>query len=355
MPSPHSHDQPAHSLQDEAHMRRAIELAREGLGATGENPSVGCVIVKDGTIVGQARTADGGRPHAEAGALAQAGAAAQGATAYVTLEPCSHHGRTPPCSQALIAAGIAKVVTACRDPDPRVSGQGLEQLAAAGIEVVPGCLADQARVGLQGFFQRQIHGRPLVTLKMASTLDGKIALANGQSQWITGPQARRYAHRLRSEADMIVTGAGTVLADDPQLTCRYDGLEARSPRRVVLDRSAKVAKSARIFAEQDITPTQRITGPEAEDFDALLKSWGQDGINAVLIESGPALATAFLQRGLVDRLAWFLAPKIMGGDARSALGTLGLVSMQEVEAWRCLEERTLGEDRFFLLERPGSS
>ncbi len=354
--SPQATGQPAgHQADDEGFMARAVALARQGLGATAENPSVGCLIVKDGAVVGQARTADGGRPHAEAGALLIAGAKAQGATAYVTLEPCSHHGRTPPCSQALITAGVSRVVVACQDPDPRVAGTGLEQLRAAGIEVSVGCLSDAAQQSLQGFFYRQLRGWPLVTLKIASSLDGKIALANGQSQWITGSQARRHAHHLRAEADLIVTGAGTVLADNPRLTCRHDGLEARSPRRVVLDRSGRVASDARIFEEQDLAPTQHITGAAAEDFAALLRTWGTEGVNSVLIESGPGLATAFLQHALVDRLAWYLAPKIMGGDGRSALGALGLERMDQVASWQCLEERTLGSDRFFLLERPSSS
>lgn len=355
MPAGETQEPNAFSGHDQAYMRQAIELARQGLGATAENPSVGCLIVKDGALLGAARTGDGGRPHAEVGALVQAGQAATGATAYVTLEPCSHHGRTPPCSQELIGAGIARVVVACQDPDSRVSGQGLRELSEAGVEVEAGCLAREAAVSLRGFFSRQLRGRPLVTLKMAASLDGKIALANGQSQWITEEPSRRYAHRLRAEADLIVTGAGTVVADDPQLTCRHDGLATRSPRRVVLDRSGRVAKSARIFAEQHIALTQHITGPEAEDFQGLLNTWGQEGINGVLVESGPALATAMLKSGLVDRLAWFVAPKIMGGDARSALGALGLESMQQVASWHCLEERSLGQDRFYLLERPRSS
>lgn len=336
-------------------MRQAIGLAREGLGATAENPCVGCLVVAEGKIVGQARTADGGRPHAETQALAQAGAQARGATAYVTLEPCSHHGRTPPCSQALIDAGIARLVVACGDPDQRVAGRGLRALEAAGVAVTRGCMEAEAACDLAGYFSRQRRGRPLVTLKVASSLDGQIALANGASQWITGPEARAHGHLLRGQSTLIITGSGTVLADDAKLTCRLPGLEARSPLRVVLDRSARVPQSAAIFSQQDLAKTLHLKGEEAQDLPAMLAAFGVQGHNAALIEAGPGLATAFLRAGLVDRLAWFMAPKLMGGDGRSALAALGLETMEQVAAWDCLEERRLGQDWFFLLQRPASS
>ncbi len=345
----------ARAEQDRIYMRQAIALAHEGLGATAENPSVGCVLVADGEVVGQARTADGGRPHAETQALAQAGPRARGATAYVTLEPCSHLGQTPPCSQALLDAGIARLVVACQDPDARVAGRGLRALEAAGIEVECGCLSEEAQRDLAGYLCRQKRGRPLVTLKVAASLDGKIALANGASQWITGPEAREQGHRLRAQSNLIITGSGTILADDAKLTCRLAGLEARSPRRLVLDRRARVPKSASVFDDQDLAETLHLVGAEAEDLTALMQALGGQGHNAALLEAGPGLATAFLECGLVDRLAWFVAPKIMGGDARSALGALGLETMQAVQAWDVLEERRLGQDWFFLLQRPASS
>lgn len=341
--------------QDRHFMQRAIDLAHQGLGATAENPSVGCLLVADGAVVGEARTADGGRPHAETQALAQAGARAKGATAYVTLEPCSHQGQTPPCSQALIDAGIARLVVACGDPDARVAGQGLRAVAEAGVQVETGCLRDMAKQDLAGYFSRQSRGRPLVTLKVASSLDGKMALANGASQWITGPEARAHGHKLRAQSTVIITGSGTVLADDAKLTCRLSGLEGRSPMRIVLDRRGRVPKTAAIFSEQALATTQHVVGQAAEDLPALMQAMGAQGHNAALVEAGPTLATAFLQAGLVDRLAWFLAPKIMGGDARSALEALQIQSMTEVHSWQCLEERRLGQDWFFLLQRPALS
>ena len=210
-------------MDDLSHMRAALALARRGLGNTWPNPTVGCVVVRDGRVIGRAVTAPGGRPHAEPLALAMAGTAARGATVYVTLEPCCHHGRTPPCTEALIAAGVARVVIASPDPDPRVNGQGIARLRAAGIVVDAGLLAAEAEDVNAGFFHRVRHGRPLVTLKLASTLDGRIATRTGESRWITGEPARRMAHALRGRHDAVMVGVGTVLADDPDLTCRIPG------------------------------------------------------------------------------------------------------------------------------------
>ncbi|MEP5152674.1 bifunctional diaminohydroxyphosphoribosylaminopyrimidine deaminase/5-amino-6-(5-phosphoribosylamino)uracil reductase RibD, partial [Planktotalea sp.] len=220
-------------------MKMALSLARRGLGRVWPNPAVGCVIVKDGRIVGRGRTQDGGRPHAERVALAQAGAAAKGATAYVTLEPCSHHGKTSPCSHALIDAGIARVVAAMEDSDPRVSGLGFQQLRDAGIEVDTGLCAEEAARDNAGFFLKTEMGRPLVTLKLALTLDGRIATRTGDSQWITGPQARREVHALRARHDAVLVGAGTARADDPSLTVRDMGI-ARQPLRIVAARGLNV-------------------------------------------------------------------------------------------------------------------
>jgi diaminohydroxyphosphoribosylaminopyrimidine deaminase/5-amino-6-(5-phosphoribosylamino)uracil reductase len=241
--------------QDAAHMRAALSLARRGNGRTWPNPSVGCVIVKDGRVVGRATTAQGGRPHAEPQALAMAGDAARGATAYVTLEPCCFHGRTPPCTDALVAAGVARVVVGVRDPDPRVNGAGLARLRSAGIEVVEGVLEDEAADVVAGFVTRVQRGRPLVTLKLASTLDGRIATRTGESQWITGEPARRMAHALRGRHDAIMVGAGTVLADNPDLTCRIPGFKPLPMVRVVADSHLRLPLTSRLVATAHSAPT----------------------------------------------------------------------------------------------------
>src|SRR5579872_6272521 len=246
---------------DLAHMRASLGLARRGLGNTWPNPAVGCVLVREGRVVGRGWTQAGGRPHAEAEALARAGRAARGATAYVTLEPCSHHGKTPPCAEALIAAGIARVVAAIEDPDPRVSGRGIARLKEAGITVETGPCADEAVELNAGFLCRVKHGRPLVTLKLATSLDGRIATASGESRWITGAAARERAHLLRATQDAVLVGTGTALADDPQLTCRLPGLEDRSPVRVVIDRNLRLPATLRLFSEARPVPTWLVTPP----------------------------------------------------------------------------------------------
>src|ERR1700693_2353428 len=243
-------DEPSRATraEDIAHMRSALALARRGLGNTWPNPSVGCVVVKDGRVVGRAVTAPGGRPHAEPAALDIAGAAARGATVYVTLEPCCHWGRTPPCTDALVNAGVARVVIATRDPDPRVDGAGIAKLRAAGIEVDEGVLQDAGDELVSGFRTRVRLGRPLVTLKLASTLDGRIATRSGESRWITGESARRAAHALRGRHDAVMVGVGTVLADDPALTCRIAGFRPVPLVRVVADSHLRVPLTARLVA-----------------------------------------------------------------------------------------------------------
>src|SRR4051794_21716572 len=246
---------------DRRAMSAALALARRGLGNVWPNPAVGCVIVKDGRVVGRGWTQPGGRPHAETEAIARAGEAARGGTAYVTLEPCSHSGRTPPCAEALIAAGVSRVVASIEDPDPRVAGGGLTKLREAGIAVESGLCADQAEEINAGFLRRVRTGRPLVTLKLATSLDGRIATASGESRWITGPAARERTHLLRATHDAILVGTATVLADDPQLTCRLNGLEHRSPVRVALDRNLVIPPAARLVAEAGRVPTWFITAP----------------------------------------------------------------------------------------------
>lgn len=320
---------------DERYMAAAIRMARWHLGATGSNPAVGCVIVKDGVIVGRAVTARGGRPHAETQALAEAGPAARGATAYVTLEPCSHHGKTPPCADALIAAGVARVVVAVADPDVRVSGRGLRMLDDAGITVTTGVLEEQAAEGLEAYLTRQIRKRPQVTLKLAVSADGMIGRRGEGQVAITGREARAQSHILRAESDAILVGIGTVLADDPELTCRLPGLEYRSPIRIVLDRRLETPVGSRlvrgiagghpllIACAPDADAPRRealvAAGAEVLDLDGaqyqmLLEALAARGLSSLVIEGGRRVATAFMAQGLVDRIMLFSSDVIVGEE-----------------------------------------
>jgi len=349
-------------------MSAAIALSRRALGATWPNPPVGCLLVREGVIVGQGVTAAGGRPHAETQALAMAGGAARGATAYVTLEPCSHHGQTPPCAQALIAARVARVVIAAGDPDPRVNGAGIAALRAAGIAVETGTLAAAAGDTLAGFFSRVRLGRPLVTLKLASTLDGRIATHGGESQWITGIAARRAGHALRGQHDAVLVGVGTVLKDDPDLTCRIPGYAARPMLRVVADSHLRTPLTARIVASAGQHPTwlvhrdgadparrQALAGagvrclrvPAGEvgvQTRAMLAALGAEGLTRVFAEGGARLAAALLRDDLVDRLAWFHAPALLGADAMAAVQALGIGSIAAMKRFRRVAQRDLGPD-----------
>jgi diaminohydroxyphosphoribosylaminopyrimidine deaminase/5-amino-6-(5-phosphoribosylamino)uracil reductase len=350
-------------------MRAALSLARRGLGNVWPNPAVGCVIVNDAKVVGRGWTQPGGRPHAEAEALARAGPAARGATAYVTLEPCSHWGKTPPCADALIAAGLRRVVVAVEDPDPRVAGAGLARLRAAGIAVETGLCAAEASEINAGFFHRLRLGRPLVTLKLATSLDGRIATARGESQWITGPAARDRAHLLRATHDGVLVGTGTAIADDPQLTCRLPGLGGRSPVRIVLDRHLRIPPGARLFAEARDTPTWVMTVPAADparqpvlrdsgveiiaappdesgqiDLAAALRLLGERGLTRLLVEGGGRLAASLLREGLVDRLIWLHAPLLLGGDGLAAVAALGLNALADAPRFERLSTEMLGDD-----------
>jgi len=364
------------TVRDLAHMRSALALARRGLGNTWPNPSVGCVIVSNGRVVGRAVTAAGGRPHAEPQALAMAGAAARGATAYVTLEPCCHHGRTPPCTDALIAAGVARVAIAARDPDPRVNGEGIAKLRAAGIAVEQGLLAEEAADILAGFFQRVTTGRPLVTLKLASTLDGRIATHGGESRWITGEPARRAAHALRGRHDAVLVGVGTVLADDPELTCRLPGFRPTPIVRVVADSHLRTPLTARLVATARDTSTwmlirhgtdairraafadlgiRLIEVPGADagvDLHAGLALLGGAGITRLLVEGGAQIAAALLRAGLVDRVAWFHAPSVMGGDGWPAVQAFGIETLAAMPRFQRRQVTVLGEDVLTALLRP---
>jgi diaminohydroxyphosphoribosylaminopyrimidine deaminase/5-amino-6-(5-phosphoribosylamino)uracil reductase len=350
-------------------MRAALALARRGLGATWPNPSVGCVLVGDGRIVGRGWTQPGGRPHAETEALGRAGTAARGAAAYVSLEPCSHHGKTPPCADALIAAGVARVVVAVEDPDPRVSGRGLARLRDAGVAVESGVCTGEAAELNAGFFSRVQRSRPLVTLKLATSLDGRIATASGESRWITGPAARERAHLLRATHDAVLVGTGTALADDPQLTCRLPGLEGRSPVRIVLDARLRLPAPLRLFAEARRVPTWLVAlasadhGRQAEragrgvrviivpgdesgqlDLAELLRRLGDEGLTRLLVEGGGQLAAGLLRQGLVDRLVWMRAPMVIGGDGLPAVASLGLDALDAAPRFTLASRETIGGD-----------
>ena len=354
---------------DAHYMARAIELARKGLYTTHPNPRVGCVIVRDGQIVGEGWHVRAGEPHAEVHALRAAGALARGATAYVTLEPCSHHGRTPPCAEGLVNAGVARVVAAMQDPNPEVAGRGLKRLADAGIEVRCGVLEAQARALNQGFLKRMEHGLPFVRVKLAMSLDGRTAMASGESQWITGPAARSAVQRLRAQASVVITGADTVLADGARLTVRADelGLDAeqtalamsRAPLRVLIDGRLRVPLDAPFFKAGPalvatcVPPAEQYrTGPECLvipgdngqiDLRQLLQALAARDVNEVLVEAGPRLAGAFAEQGLVDEYQIFIAAKFLGSTARPLL-ELPLTRMSEASELKIIEMRAVGDD-----------
>lgn len=350
-------------------MHAALGLARRGLGTVWPNPAVGCVVVHKGRVVGRGWTQPGGRPHAETEALAMAGEAARGSTVYVTLEPCAHYGKTPPCAEALVAAGVARVVVAVEDPDPRVSGKGMAILRRAGLEVVQGVLEAEAAEVNAGFFLRVREGRPLVTLKLASTLDGRIATHSGESRWITGDAARAAGHGLRAESDVILVGSGTALADDPDLTCRLPGLADRSPVRVVVDGRLRLPLTSRLVTTASDIPTWVVTlegGDDARkavyedagvdlievpaaaeggvDLPAAMQALAESGVTRVLAEGGAHLAAALLRARLVDRLVWFHAPRLIGGDGLPATVAFGVDRLSQTPRFERTEMRAVGND-----------
>ena len=326
------------SPQDYRFMAAAIRLARSNLGRTGTNPSVGTLLVKDGVIVGRGITAIGGRPHAETQAVAEAGDLARGSTAYVTLEPCAHHGRTPPCAEALVTAGIVRVVIAATDPDPRVSGKGAQILRDAGIDIVDGLMAAEAIEGLSGYLTRSLKKRPEVTLKLAVSADGMIGRKGEGQVAITGEIARRMVHVMRSQSDAIMVGAGTVEADDPELTCRLSGMERRSPVRIVLDGNLRMSPQSKLALTAKAVPVwivalpgndvQKRDGLEAagcrilscEDHEGtialpeLLDDLGAAGLASILLEGGAKTARTMLENGLVDRIALFTSDVAIGAN-----------------------------------------
>ncbi|MFL6846423.1 MAG: bifunctional diaminohydroxyphosphoribosylaminopyrimidine deaminase/5-amino-6-(5-phosphoribosylamino)uracil reductase RibD [Allosphingosinicella sp.] len=313
-------------------MGAAVALGERGRGNTAPNPNVGCILVNEGRVVGRGWTQPGGRPHAEAMALAEAGDEARGATAFVTLEPCCHRSeRGPACADLLVAAGIARVVAAIADPDPRIDGGGLARLEAAGIAVEVGPGAEEASRSMAGFLTRIRLGRPFVTLKLAMSLDGKIALPSGESRWITGEDARAHVHLERACADMILVGRGTFERDRPRLDVRLPGLEERSPRRALLTRGEAVEGWA------------RLDSPEAIH--------GLHDVNDLLVEGGSATASAFLAADLVDRMLIYRAP-ILIGEGKSSVGYIGLTDLADAHRrWHLADSRMLGIDRLEVYER----
>ncbi|WP_165673425.1 bifunctional diaminohydroxyphosphoribosylaminopyrimidine deaminase/5-amino-6-(5-phosphoribosylamino)uracil reductase RibD [Metapseudomonas otitidis] len=360
------------TASDQAFMARALELARKGLYSTHPNPRVGCVIVRDGQVVGEGWHARAGEPHAEVHALRQAGERARGATAYVTLEPCSHHGRTPPCADALVNAGIARVVAAMQDPNPQVAGRGLLRLMDAGIAVQSGVLESEARALNAGFIKRMEIGLPFVRVKLAMSLDGRTAMASGESQWITGPAARAAVQRLRARASVVLTGADTVLTDGARLTVRPDelGLNAeltalaltRPPQRVLVDGRLRVPLSAPFYqVGKALVATCAVASardrfqeeghellavPSSNghvDLRRLLLELGSRGANEVLVEAGPRLAGAFARAGLVDEFQIFMAGRLLGSSARPLLDW-PLARMTEAPQLKITEVRAVGDD-----------
>jgi diaminohydroxyphosphoribosylaminopyrimidine deaminase/5-amino-6-(5-phosphoribosylamino)uracil reductase len=357
------------SAFDHAMMRRALELAALGRYTTHPNPRVGCVIVQNERIVGEGWHRKWGEPHAEPLALAAAGEAARGATVYVTLEPHCFHGRTPPCTDALIRAGVKRVVCGALDPNPRVAGAGLAQLREAGIEVAQGLLEDEARALNLGFDKRMRTGLPRVRVKIAASLDGRVALANGASRWITGENARADVQRLRAESSAILTGIDTVIADDPQLTVRDPAIDlaGRIPLRVVLDSRLRMSASARMLREQGATlvftaasrdsmQAQSLRAAGAEvcqvaaapnggvDLPAVLRELGDRLCNDVIVEAGGTLSGRLLAEGLVDELIVYVAPKVLGADARPMIELEGLTTLEQAPHFELAAAERIGDD-----------
>lgn len=365
-------------------MEVALTLARRGLGTVWPNPAVGCVIVSADRIVGRGWTQPGGRPHAETEALRRAGVKSVGATAYVTLEPCDHVGQTPPCSVALIEAGIRRVVIACKDPDPRVSGRGIGRLKAASIGVTVGVGAEAATEINHGFFSRIQRARPIFTLKIASSADGKTATRTGDSKWITNPQSRNHGHLLRLQHDAILVGRGTAEIDDPLLTCRLPGAEARSPVRVVLDSHLRLSPALSLFQTARITPTWIVTAERgAAPYDPTLQvrhqtlqalgvtilrvppdihgrvalahmaaALAQRGITRTLVEGGATTATALLRAGLVDDILWYRSGLVIGDDGLAAVGPLEHNALVDCPNLQVVGRARIGSDAVDHLRYP---
>ena len=374
--------------EDTRWMRAAIMAAKCGIGRTGVNPPVGCVLIAaGGQLLASGHTGAGGVPHAESAALANlddAGRIAlRGGTAYVTLEPCAHHGKTPPCADALIAAGIARLVVALQDPDPRVNGNGLAPIAKKGIIVCLGVEAALSNESLKYFIHKIHNYKPYCSLKIAASLDGKIVLSDRKKRWLTGPKMRRYVHFLRSQADAIITGIGTVLADDPKLNCRNEGLENDSPPIFIFDRLLRIPTTAAVLQSPypvtlfcgEAAPEQRrqelgdvgcVTVPLPDDtdvqpdIDAALHYLGTRGINHALVEAGTGLVTSFLAANAVDCIYWTQSDHILGGDALSAVGqfasqTINAVAIFAENRYIQTHYQEIGGDRLIILQKPNAN
>ncbi len=354
--------------QDERWMRLALGLAQRGLGRVWPNPAVGCVIVRDGKVLGRGWTQSGGRPHAETEALAQAGDAT-GATAYVTLEPCAHHGKTPPCANALVKAGITRVVSALDDPDSRVAGQGYKILYDAGVKVTEDVLSDAAADLNQGFLLNRTIGRPMFTLKMASSIDGRIATASGESRWITGPNARRQVHLMRARHDAVLIGAGTARADDPLLDVRDMGMASENPVRIILDGGLSLSLTSRLARTAKDTPLWichhagldkerlktweeigatliEVTHSETGELDLadMAIQLGKRGLTRVLCEGGGRLAASMISADLVDVLITFTAGLAIGAEGGAVFGPLQIDALQDAPRFDLVETRPIGSD-----------
>ena len=350
-------------------MKSALVLAARGLGQVSPNPAVGCVIVRDGRIVGRGWTQSGGRPHAETEALARAGERARGATAYVTLEPCAHHGKTGPCAEALIKAGVTRVVGALTDPDPRVSGRGYKLLRAAGIQVTEDVCAAEARDLNAGFILSITQNRPFVTLKIASSADGRTATQSGQSRWITGEDARNYGHLLRATHDAILVGSATAIVDDAELTCRLPGLKSRSPIRIVADGHLRLPLTSKLVRSAKTKPVWILTLPNGDkqrqeaflqcgvelmevpagsdglmDMRQAMQLLASVGVTRLLVEGGARIASSFLRASLVDQVEWFVAPNIIGGDGYPAVASLGVSDLGKSLALQLKDMSFVGRD-----------
>ena len=361
--------------EDDRWMRLAIALGARGLGRVWPNPAVGCVIVKAGRVLGRGWTQEGGRPHAETMALAQAGGQARGATAYVSLEPCSHHGQTPPCADALIRAGVARVVVGLSDPDPRVAGRGLAALRDAGIQVTEGICSPEAQRAHRGFLTRVGQGRPMLTLKLATSADGRIATASGESQWITGAQARAWVHGMRACHDAVLVGAGTARADDPSLTVRGLGI-SHQPVRIVLSRRLDLPLDSALMRSARDIPVWLCHGPDAPeaaktaweaagarliaattglggqlDLSAVMTALGAAGLTRVFCEGGGMLAASLLGADLVDDLALITAGMVLGAEGTPAVGAMGIAALAEAPRFALTETRALGGDVLSLWSR----
>ncbi|MFO0389381.1 MAG: bifunctional diaminohydroxyphosphoribosylaminopyrimidine deaminase/5-amino-6-(5-phosphoribosylamino)uracil reductase RibD [Alphaproteobacteria bacterium] len=332
--------------QDMAYMQQALSLAKTNLGQTWPNPSVGAVVVKNNVVIGQGCTARGGRPHAETEALTQADLNARGATLYVTLEPCSHHGKTPPCVDAIISAGIARCVIACRDPHKNVNGAGIAKLKEAGIEIVENMCAAEAKEINRGFFSVVEKKRPYIALKIATSADGKIAYpTHSGKKWITGNAARNEVHGLRSEFDAVLTGIGTVLADDPLLTVRLQNLEHKSPVRVVLDRKHRLPATSKLIQSKNIAPLWVLDSPTLE---SAIEELTEKGITRLLVEAGQGLNTALINSYLVDSIYWFKAPFTIGEDGLDAFADKKTLNL--LEQWKKVDYIPFPPDQLEIFE-----